>query len=480
MVHFVSSIVAATSILTAAAGATSFDELRLTLDRAPQGFYVAKLEVTGQRKRLLVDTGSGDFWIRSRGSMAAGKGHQHTFLDKYGSGSVSGSVFSGRVHFKQDVEAICQFGAGQGGLLQNFPAIDGIWGLAPKGSIEGLARCLERQDRIQGRSISISLDDRGGTLVLGASATGLTKLPVVGSGTWSVALLRISVQHRSDSSQSLESQVLSGADTALLDTGSSSIHGPAASIERLAQAFAAERQDDGKLQVRCEPHSSLPDVTIQLPTQDGGEISVLLPARHFLQKADSRGWCSLKLAHSKSGQWILGDVFFQAMNEVVFDYENVIVGISVKSDALGVNQPEPGKLVPQHHNHYHHSTVSQHATAESQDAIANVEPSSTRQVSSNTQDAEQNAIDNSILTRQEEAIKMGEEEMEDLKMEDAEMMNGATEPPSKNSVLPPTPALHTATGAPSMPHNIASTTLSPTMLPVAIRNHSAKHGPVIN
>merc|ERR1719420_205079 len=99
--------------------------------------------------------------------MAAGNGHRRTFLDKYSSGSVSGAVFSGMVHFKQDVEAICQFGASsKDGVLGNLPSIDGIWGLAPKGSIESLALCLEHHDHIQSRSLSISLGDRSGTLVL--------------------------------------------------------------------------------------------------------------------------------------------------------------------------------------------------------------------------------------------------------------------------------------------------------------------------
>eukprot|EP00746_Dinoflagellata_sp_MGD_P068451 gnl/MRDRNA2_/MRDRNA2_28170_c0_seq1.p1 gnl/MRDRNA2_/MRDRNA2_28170_c0~~gnl/MRDRNA2_/MRDRNA2_28170_c0_seq1.p1 ORF type:complete len:455 (+),score=77.76 gnl/MRDRNA2_/MRDRNA2_28170_c0_seq1:219-1583(+) len=422
MWSFPFAIVAVTLFSKRAVTATLFDEVRLPLDRAPQGFYVATLEVTGQRKRLLVDTGSGDFWVRSRASLAAEKGHRHTFLDKYSGGSVSGNVFSGMVRFKQDTEATCQFGASsEDGLLQNFPSIDGIWGLGPKGSVEGLNVCLERHDRIQSRSFSISLNNRGGTIVLGASSVGFTKLPVVGSGTWSVPLLGISVRSPSDASQPVESQLLINADTALLDTGSSGIHGPTASIERLASALAAERHDDGTLQVRCEAHRPLPDATIQFRTQDGGEISVLLSVRDLLGTINSGGWCPLKLTHSKSGSWILGDAFFQRMNAVVFDYESLVVGISVKPDSLGVNHPQLNKLVV-HHDHHHHATVSQHDTTVLHNPMSNTKTISANHTSSKMHDEEQTSMDDKILARQDEDIKSDEEELEELRRGDAEMM----------------------------------------------------------
>lgn len=432
------STVAATSILREAATATSLDQVSLKLDRAPQGFYVATLEVAGRRKRLLVDSGSGDLWVRTKvSSPAAGKARRQTFLDKYSSGSVSGTVLSGTVHFKQDVEATCQFGAPlkEDGVLQNLVHVDGIWGLAPKGSVESLVLCLERQDRIQSRSVSISLDRGGGTLVLGASAAGFTKLPVVGSGTWSVPLLGISVQGHGDAAQSSETQVLSSANTALLDTGSSSIHGPAASIERLAGALAAERRNDGTLQVHCEPHRLLPDVTIRLRTQDSGEVSVLVSARDLLGRADSRGWCPLKLAHSKSGLWILGDVFFQRMNAVVFDYANLAVGISVKPDSLGCSQPQPDKVIVQPHDRRHYTPVSQHATTLSHDPVTRTKTILAKHTSSKTQGSGQNQTQRykdeeeiktdeeiKITDKQEEEIKTDEEEMEEMKREEAEMM----------------------------------------------------------
>lgn len=306
----------------------------LSLKRAPKGFYTVSIDVNRESKRVLVDSGSGDFWVRTRMSaLTAGQGRP--FEDMYSSGTVSGRVLSGTVSFQTGVEEICDLGVllHQDGVESSLPFVDGIWGLAPEGNIEGLVQCLQRRGRISFRRIGISLNDEGGVLQLGYQGVGEAVFPLVGSGTWSVRISELSVEQRKNGMPSSKTQVLARADSAILDTGSRGIHGPPAEIDRLILALGAQRFNDGTLRVHCKAQE-LPAVNLRLQSKDGNNVLVQIPAKQFLRELDSSGWCSLDLAHSKSGLWILGDVFFRQMEVVVFDYEKNEVSCTQRTDAI--------------------------------------------------------------------------------------------------------------------------------------------------
>lgn len=340
----------------------SESEVHVPLTRASQGFYTATISVTGQPSRVLIDTGSGDLWVPEHSSpisaTASKSAPGRIFKDKYGSGSVSGTVQSGMVEFAGGVGATCEFGLAsqEDGMLEGLTTTDGIWGLAPAGHIEGLVQCLSRQKRIRTQAVSIVLSETGGSLILGASTDGLQMLPMVGNGkSWNVGLVGVSVRRHgatsSGKTKDHDSQILASMDVALLDTGSSGIRAPSEDIERLAWALGAERRDDGIFRAPCRSQGGSQDVILKIRSSDGGEASIALSSLHLLTNADEQGWCDVSINPSTSGLWILGGVFFRRMKSVVLDYENRQVGFIPKNleevpPVAPAVLPSPSPLAP--------------------------------------------------------------------------------------------------------------------------------------
>lgn len=326
-------------------------DFTLHLTRAPQGFYTVRLSVMGQQSRFLVDTGSGDTWIPQGPASLASTAQKsipgRPFRVAYGSGSASGTVQEGVVSFPGGPSGNCEYGLAtreEGQLQELTGEVDGIWGLAPGGGIEGLLQCLAREGKISRQVMSLHLTEEGGTVSIGDVPKGLDvhKIPVIGNGkTWSVPLLSVFVQrHESSHSSKPKSDLLGGPQPALLDSGSSGLRAPSAAIEHLAWALAAERNDAGKFVIPCESRLQPPDIILRLGSE-ASPVDVSLNIQHLMGENDGRGWCSLSLNPSSSGEWILGGTFFRRVQAVVFDYQNSQVSVAVGADSTPSGQPRP-------------------------------------------------------------------------------------------------------------------------------------------
>jgi hypothetical protein len=252
-----------------------------------------------------------------------------------------GTVQEGIVSFPDGPEGNCEYGLAtrEEGQLQDLTGeVDGIWGMAPGGGIEGLVQCLVREGKISHSVMSLHLTDIGGSISIGdvPQEAELQTIPVVGNGkTWSVPLLSVFVQRHpvgGRSSKQKPADVLGGPQPALLDTGSSGLRAPSSAIEHLAWALAAERNNDGKFVVPCESRLQPPDIILRLGSENN-PVDVSLNLENLLGADDGRGWCSLGLNPSSSGQWILGGTFFRRVQAVVFDYDRSQVKIAVGADS---------------------------------------------------------------------------------------------------------------------------------------------------
>lgn len=320
----------------------------ISLRRTQEGFYVASVGVFGLHPNVLVDTGSGDFWINSKVPVSlAGQPRGRSFHVAYGSGSASGSVQTTEVTLGAGLEANCEVGiaAREDGLLENAD-LDGVWGLAPGGGVHGLVECMRNKNLLQSDSVMLSLRPDGGSLTLGANPSGLVHLSTVGDGQWMVPLLEVSITHARSSVTS--GNLVESSSAALLDSGSSGIHAPAAAVHEIAiELSALEKGNDqpltheymnkgNDLLVRCESKDA---VKLRL-NAEFGEVDIDIPVSLLVGNHVSDGLCQLKLAESSSGQWVLGDSFFQRVKSVVFNYETRTVGIS----GLDIHQSDHGVM----------------------------------------------------------------------------------------------------------------------------------------
>lgn len=339
----------------------------LKLQRAPAGFYTVTLDVTGRRMSVLLDTGSRDFWVSS-GSVLHGEPAAHGTRSTYGkyggvghvlmpgspfhveydTDSVAGAVQSGTLTLFEKsgdpVSMTCEYGHAQknAGTLLNR-SVDGVWGLAPGGSMESLVHCLYRQKAIQHRVVTLCLSDSSGLMRFGGSPNWWTvKLATVGvDSSWAVKLEGIAL--RSNGSNSLQTVVDTPAQV-VLDTGSQGLRGPSGSIRAIAEAIGAHQSGpEDHFQLLCSRLSSVPDLVLQLPMQAnrllrattnrsmtrvkstsshsrGIALGVVLPVRSLVVNATGKH-CNLQLRSGGSrAPWIFGEVFFRQMHAVAFDF----------------------------------------------------------------------------------------------------------------------------------------------------------------
>jgi hypothetical protein len=296
----------------------------INLVRTHAGFYVASLGVFGLHPTVLVDTGSGDFWISSKVAEAiTNQPKGRSFHVAYGSGSASGTVQTADVSITDGLQANCEVGVAtrEDGPLETMD-VDGVWGLAPGGGVQGLVQCLRNKNLLNSETVALSLrPDGGGSMTLGAEPSGLVHLSTVGDGQWMVPLLEVSVTHARTSVTS--GSLLQSSCGAVMDSGSSGIHAPGAAVHEIAIELSAIEKGSAFL-VRCESRDAL---KLRFRAEFG-EVSVDIPAKLLVGNHVSDGLCELKLAESTSGQWVLGDSFFQRVKSVVFNYETRTVGIA--------------------------------------------------------------------------------------------------------------------------------------------------------
>jgi len=368
--------------------------VEIRLQREPEGFYTAALDVADHPMRVLLDTGSRDFWV-SQASNPHSKvpglatwstfgGIQHVLMPgspfhvEYGSDSVAGTVQSGLVKLPaksgDPVSMTCEYGLAlqrTGSLLNR--SVDGVWGLAPGGSMESLVHCLYRQKLIQHRIVSLHLAEHSGLMRFGGSPNWWTaRLAVVGvDQSWAVELNGISLHSSNSSSRTLQS-VTDKRTQVFLDSGSQGLRGPAAGIKALAQAIGADQSGPGgHPRVLCSRLSSVPDLVLQLPMlahrqlhktdiltrlhltssqSRGTTLGIVLPARSLVGNSTGK-WCTLQLRSTGvRGQWVMGEVFFRKMHAVAFDF--VTQGIVIdplEHAAVLVDSIQPQPEIRKHH-----------------------------------------------------------------------------------------------------------------------------------
>ena len=119
---------------------------------------------------------------------------------------------------------------------------------------------------------------------------------------------------------SVNGRSVSRTSTAIVDSGTSLITGPAREISALASALGAKDIGGGNLGVDCSTVKSLPDVVFTL-----NGVQYPIPASYYILQV--QGYCLLGFMPLDQPMWILGDVFMRDYY-TVFDYGNKRIGMA--------------------------------------------------------------------------------------------------------------------------------------------------------
>lgn len=289
-----------------------------------------------QSFQVIFDTGSSNLWVPSQkcdssctskslydASLSSTYSANGTDFDiTYGSGPVSGflstdvlnlgSITLNNVTFAEITNAK---GLGKAYSLGKF---DGIFGLAfdsiAVDNVQSPFHQLVSQGLITNPIFSFYLgNNEEGLLTFGdidhTKYTGsVNYVPLVDETYWKIKLDKLII----------ENSVYGEGESAIVDTGTSLITGPATSIEKIASQLGI-RKTLGQYIVNC--NKNLPNITFVL-----NDKSYTLDSSDYL--IQDNGVCILGLMSLDVPLWILGDVFIRKYY-TVFDYGNSQVGFGM-------------------------------------------------------------------------------------------------------------------------------------------------------
>ncbi|ELR61728.1 hypothetical protein M91_07935, partial [Bos mutus] len=311
--------------------------LRNALDMA----YVGNITIGTPPKefRVVFDTGSSDLWVPSIKCISPAC-HTHITFDHhksstfrltrrpfhilYGSGMMNGVLAYDTVRIGKLVSTDQPFGLS----LQQFgfdnAPFDGVLGLSyPSLAVPGTIPIfdkLKQQGAISEPIFAFYLSTRkenGSVLMLGGVDHSYHKgklnwIPVSQTKSWLITVDRISMNGRVIGCEH-------GCE-ALVDTGTSLIHGPARPVTNI-QKFIHAMPYGSEYMVLCPVISILPPVIF---TINGIDYSV--PAEAYIQKI-SNSLCLSTFHGDDTDKWILGDVFLRLYFSV-YDRGNNRIGLA--------------------------------------------------------------------------------------------------------------------------------------------------------
>jgi hypothetical protein len=302
----------------------------------------------GKTFQVIFDTGSSNLWVPSSSCTNCGllkPKYDHTksstyvangtiFDIEYGSGPVSGFVSQDSVTVGDATATGALFAeitdVSGLGLAFKIGKFDGILGLAwPTISVLGMPPVFElliEQGQVQDPVFSFYLTSDGsdGVMDIGgidtAHYTGdLNYVPLAQTNYWTI---------------NLDSMILEGQNTsfttaprAIVDTGTSTLAGPADEVKKLAQSLGAFNiPGTPEYIINCDKINTAPGIAIGL----GGEKYLLSAADYII---DNEGSCilgilGLDVPAPVGPLWILGDVWIRKWF-TVFDYGNKRLGFAL-------------------------------------------------------------------------------------------------------------------------------------------------------
>ncbi|KAJ3383853.1 hypothetical protein HDU84_003375 [Entophlyctis sp. JEL0112] len=301
----------------------------------------------GQTFNFDLDTGSSDVWIRgasctsSDGSCGASgqstfktsdttvKKTGSTWTTSYGSGEVSGNVYSGTVALA-GVSAKINFGVTTSETGFNFNA-DGLWGLAYSSINEISGGNFVSTSGIANMSFyfSNSADNDFGELTINGLDT--TKF----SGTLNYVSISSKTYYQFNpkgATFTVGSQSIAFTNTgngAIADTGTSLFLIPNAMSDTLNTAIGSDSysSSDGVYPIACSKATSGPNIVFKL-----GAVTITIPPSIYVV-SDGNGGCFSGISQigevsSGSGPaYIFGDTFLRAAY-TVFDVKNSRIGFA--------------------------------------------------------------------------------------------------------------------------------------------------------
>jgi hypothetical protein len=305
------------------------------------------LGTPGKTFQVMFDTGSSNLWVPSKQCTNCGflkPSYDHsksstyvsngTIFDiQYGSGPVSGfvsqdSVTVGKPTVKNVLFAEITDVSGLG-LAFKIGKFDGILGLAwPSISVLGMPpvfTMMIEQGLVDEPVFSFYLTNDGsdGEMDLGGvdpnHHTGeLSYVPLVETNYWTIGL----------DSMILEGENVSftTAARAIVDTGTSTLAGPAAEVKALAKKLGAiPVLNTGEYSINCDKQQTAPSISVGV----GGQKYVLTAEQYII---NSGGQCilgilGLDVPPPAGPLWILGDVWLRVYF-TVFDYGQKRLGFA--------------------------------------------------------------------------------------------------------------------------------------------------------
>ena len=310
--------------------------------------YYGEIELgtPSQKFNVIFDTGSADLWVASSNcDSSCGRTHSKydssksktyvangTVFDiEYGSGPVSGYDSNDRVALgglvvKDQVFAEVTDASGLG-VAYKLGKFDGILGMAYSSiSVNKNPTIFEaayNQGLVSSKTFAFYLgnsDSDYGELVLGgydeAHFTGeITWVPLIAETYWEILLEGVTVDSTSYESSGVK---------AIVDTGTSLLTGPSATVKAIADQIGAKSLSNGEYLVSCS--ADLPDLDFVI----NGNTYTLTSADYLIPDGDIciLGLMGLDIDAPTGPLWILGDIFIRKYYSI-FDEANNRVGFAL-------------------------------------------------------------------------------------------------------------------------------------------------------